>query len=61
VVLLHSGSFTKARAFLLNHSAAIVQDDSGIPFAYFDPKKWRLQAFGMSAPSPDLRATINPS
>jgi hypothetical protein len=44
--LLHSGSFTKARAFLLNHSAAIVQDDSGIPFGYFDPKKWRLQAFG---------------
>lgn len=44
--LLHSGSFAKARTFLLNHSATIVQDDSGIPFAYFDPKKWRLQAFG---------------
>ena len=24
----------------------ILQDDSGIPFAYFNPQNWRLQAFG---------------
>jgi hypothetical protein len=23
-----------------------LEDDSGIPLAYFDPKKWRLQPFG---------------
>jgi hypothetical protein len=44
--LLHSGGFNKVRAFLLDHSATILQDDSGIPLAYFDPKKWRLQPFG---------------
>ena len=44
--LLHTGGFTKVRSFLLDHSATILQDDSGIPLAYFDAKKWRLQPFG---------------
>ena len=34
------------RGILLDHSATILEDDSGIPLAYFDPKKWRLQPFG---------------
>jgi hypothetical protein len=44
--LPHSGNFSKVRAFLLANSAAIVQDDSGIPLGYFDAKKWDLQPFG---------------
>jgi hypothetical protein len=44
--LLHGSGFSSARDFLLNHSAMILQDDSGIPFAYFDPRNWRLHAFG---------------
>jgi hypothetical protein len=44
--LLHGGGFTKVRSFLLDHSATILEDDSGIPLDYFDPKKWRLQPFG---------------
>jgi hypothetical protein len=44
--LLHTGRFNKVRNFLLGHSATILQDDSGIPLAYFDPKAWRFQAFG---------------
>ncbi len=44
--LLHRGGFTKVRSFLLDHSATILQDDSGIPIAYFDPAKWRLQPVG---------------
>jgi hypothetical protein len=44
--LLHTGGFNKVRAFLLDHSATVLQDDSGIPLAYFDPKQWRLQPFG---------------
>ena len=44
--LLHSGGFGTVRSFLLAHSATILQDDSGIPLAYFDPKKWRLQPYG---------------
>jgi hypothetical protein len=43
---LHSGSFSKIRDFLTANSATILEDDSGIPLAYFDPKKWQLQPFG---------------
>lgn len=44
--LLHNAHFASVRKLLLDHSATILQDDSGIPLAYFEPKKWRLQAFG---------------
>jgi hypothetical protein len=44
--LLHSGNFSTVRDFLLEHSAAMVQDDSGIPLRYYDPKKWDLHPFG---------------
>lgn len=44
--LLHSGGFNKVRDFLLANSAAMVQDDSGIPLQYYDPQKWDLQPFG---------------
>jgi len=44
--LLHSGGFTTARDFLIANSAAMVQDDSGIPLRYYDPKKWDLHPFG---------------
>ena len=44
--LLHSGNFSKIRDFLLANSATVLEDDSGIPLAHFDPKKWQLQPFG---------------
>jgi len=44
--LMHGGNFNRVRHFLLNQSATILQDDSGIPLGYFDAKKWRLQPFG---------------
>jgi hypothetical protein len=51
--LLHSGNFSTVRNFLLDHSALILQDDSGIPVRYFDRKKWQLQPVGhYSGPIP---------
>jgi hypothetical protein len=47
--LLYSGNFTTVRDFLLANSATIIQDDSGIPLAHYDPKKWRLFPFGRYA------------
>jgi hypothetical protein len=44
--LLHGGHFAGVRKLLLNRSATIVQDDSGIPLTYFEATKWRLEAFG---------------
>jgi hypothetical protein len=47
--LLHSGNFTTVRNFILANSATIIQDDSGVPLAYYDPKKWRFFPFGRYA------------
>jgi hypothetical protein len=44
--LLHKAHFASVRKLLLASSATILQDDSGIPLAYFEAKEWRLQAFG---------------
>jgi hypothetical protein len=44
--LLHGGSFSTVRSFMLDHSGTILQDDSGIPVSYFDRKKWQLQPVG---------------
>src|SRR5437660_2416563 len=44
--LLHSGNFTTVRDFLLANSATVIQDDSGIPLAYYSTRKWRLFPFG---------------
>lgn len=43
--LLHEEDFSQTRNFLLQNSNAILQDDSGIPFHYFDPH-WTLYLFG---------------
>lgn len=47
--LMFENGFTRVRDFLLNHSKAIVQDDSGIPIGAFDPGQWLLRYFGSYA------------
>ena len=37
--LLHSGNFSTVRNFMLDHSATILQDDSGIPVEIFRPQE----------------------
>jgi hypothetical protein len=44
--LMFEDSFSRVRDFILNHSHMIVQDDSGVPIRFFDPKKWNLRLFG---------------
>jgi hypothetical protein len=44
--LLHGAHFAGVRKLLLNRSATIVQDDSGIPLTYFEATKWRVRTFG---------------
>ena len=44
--LLFEDGFSTIRNFLLDHSNTIVQDDSGIPLAYFNRDKWNLRLFG---------------
>ena len=44
--LMFEEGFATIRNFILDHSNTIVQDDSGIPLAYFNPDKWNLRLFG---------------
>lgn len=44
--LMHETYFSRVRNFLLKHCTSILQDDSGIPFQYFDPKEWQIYLFG---------------
>ena len=44
--LMFGEGFATIRNFILEHSNKIVQDDSGIPLAYFNPGKWNLRLFG---------------
>ena len=43
---MHKNHFAKVRKLLLDSSETIVQDDSGIPLAYFERRRWRFLAFG---------------
>jgi hypothetical protein len=47
--LLYAGNFSTVRDFILANSATIIQDDSGIPLAYYSPRKWRFFPFGRYA------------
>jgi hypothetical protein len=44
--LVHQDNFSNVRNFLLRQSAAIVQDDSGIPLRAFNMQEWNLKPFG---------------
>ncbi len=67
--ILHNNTFSATRDFLLEHSTAILQDDSGIPFRSFTKGKWDLNFFGIYNPAtwipefkwvtqPDLQAAF---
>jgi hypothetical protein len=44
--LLHQPQFSEARSLILGHSAAVLEDDSGMPYRYFEPRGWDTQFFG---------------
>ncbi|MEM9017302.1 MAG: hypothetical protein AAGC68_09825, partial [Verrucomicrobiota bacterium] len=54
--LMHQNWFKKVRGHLLEYSNQIVQDDSGIPFHYFDADTWYVDLFGTYTGPIDLFA-----
>lgn len=44
--LLHESYFSTIRGFLLRQARSVLQDDSGIPFSYFQDGGWRVWFFG---------------
>lgn len=44
--LMHQGNFATVRSFIVDNSATLLQDDSGVPLRFLDQKDWKLQGFG---------------
>ena len=54
--LLHKSWFKSVRQHLIDYSYLVVQDDSGIPFRYFDESSWQADLFGSYSGPIDLFA-----
>lgn len=44
--LLHQDDFSEIREIIIRHSAFVIQDDSGIPFHFFDDTLWSYSLYG---------------
>ncbi|MGC4050879.1 MAG: hypothetical protein QM757_16050 [Paludibaculum sp.] len=44
--MMHSDGFKIIRQMVLDDSALIIQDDSGVPWKYFTPEQWKVQLYG---------------
>ncbi|MCS7189046.1 MAG: hypothetical protein RMJ66_04840, partial [Bacteroidia bacterium] len=45
--LLFGPDFSEMRKLILTQSVGILQEDSGIPYRYFDTTAWRVQLYGV--------------
>ena len=45
--LMHYGSFSDIREIVQQKSQSILEDDTGIPYKYFDGLEWDINLFGM--------------
>jgi hypothetical protein len=45
--LLHYSSFGEIRNIILDKSKSLLQDDTGIPFKYFDTSTWSVNLYGV--------------
>ena len=54
--LMHGAEFSQIRSLILTQSVAILQEDSGIPYRFFDSTAWKLQLYGVyNGPIPLFR------
>jgi len=60
VYLLHSSDFSGLCCLILNKSAIIIEDDSGIPYSYFKSDTWNTRLFGAYNYPQKLRDLPNP-
>jgi hypothetical protein len=52
--LMHKTYFSTTRNLVLSKSRVLVQDDSGVPFRYFDPQTWDVHLYGIYVPPIEL-------
>lgn len=59
--LMHNSVFSTVREFVLANSRSILQDDTGVPLAFFKPDEWNLQPYGVyTAPIPVFKGNYQP-
>ena len=44
--MTHHEEFSTIRAMVMDHSAAVFQDDSGVPYHFFESGEWKVQLYG---------------
>lgn len=44
---MHEDKYSQIRDIVLNQTKYLIQDDSGVPFRFFDDKKWQFNFFGV--------------
>ena len=44
--LLHYDTFSRIRDLILEKSRFVLQDDTGVPYRYFEPETWEAQLYG---------------
>jgi len=63
--LMHDDRFSRVRSLVLTRSRSVLQDDTGVPYRFFDRASWDLALFGRYTPpvkdfnygmQPDLEA-----
>ncbi len=52
--LMHKSYFSKIRSLILEKSTAVVQDDSAIPYRFFDKGSWDIRLYGTYSGPIDL-------
>lgn len=59
--LMHYRTFNQIREAVLAMSESVFEDDTGIPYKYFDPKVWQVQLFGnYTKPIKDFKGVDQP-
>jgi len=57
----HHSDFATIRREVLANSSLILQDDSGIPYRFFDPAQWQVQLYGgYTQPYGSFRYLVQP-
>jgi len=60
--LLHGPEFSQMRNLILTQSIALLQEDSGIPYRFFDSTAWKVQLYGVyHAPIPLFKNKLQPN
>ncbi|MBW7857444.1 MAG: hypothetical protein H3C43_03915 [Leptonema sp. (in: Bacteria)] len=54
VYLLHSPKYKGVADFILNNADIVVQDDSGLPYRYFEADDWTIKLYGAFVGPPQL-------